>query len=138
MTLSLDTNVFIQLLRGRDDTVRTRFVDALAAGQSLKTPLIVLHELLYGAELCARPDAEREAVRLLLDCTEITAFDARDMVAAARLRFAMKTAGRSMGAYDLLIAGQALARRWTIVSGEARAFAAVDGLDVIDWTAPAG
>jgi len=36
-----------------------------------------------------------------------------------------------------LIAGQALARNWTVVTANTREFNRVEGLNVIDWTVPA-
>ena len=39
-----------------------------------------------------------------------------------------------IGAYDLLIAGQGLARDWTVVTANTREFARVDGLRLETWT----
>lgn len=133
MTLSLDTNVLIELLRRKNERVRARFAEAFAVRRPLQLCLIVLHELLFGAELSSDPSAARAAVRRLLVSIEVAPLDAGDMLAAARLRSRLKRAGRPIGPYDLLIAGQAMARGWTVVSGDARAFAGLDGLEVIDW-----
>ncbi len=136
MILSLDTNVFIELLRGRNPLVRERFAAAMASAGPLKTSLIVLHELLYGAEGHAHPLAQRERVRLALGQVDVQPLDARDMLFAARARSSLKRQGLPIGAYDVLIAGQALARDWTVVTANVREFARVPDLKVIDWTAP--
>jgi len=45
----------------------------------------------------------------------------------------MGAAGRPIGAYDLLIAGQALRHRVTLVTANAKEFGRVNGLVWEDW-----
>lgn len=135
MSLSLDTNVFVELLRGRNRLVRQRFQTALAVDAPLKASLIVLHELLFGAEGHAHPAIQRDSVRLIMAQVDLEPFDARDMMAAARLRSNLQRQGLPIGPYDTLIAGQALARGWTVVTANVREFSRIDGLKVVDWTA---
>ncbi len=135
MSLTLDTNVFIELLRGRNRPVRDRYQAALAGEGPLKASLIVLHELLFGAEGHAHPATQRDNVRLLMAQVEVEPFDARDMAVTARLRSNLKRQGQPIGPFDALIAGQALARGWTVVTANRREFARIEGLKVVDWTA---
>jgi len=137
VTLSLDTNVFVDLIRRRSDSVRQGFDLARANEQPLVASLLVLQELYYGAERHHRPEAQREIVRTALEPVSIQPFDEDDMITAARIRAQLARVGRPIGAYDLLIAGQALARGWTVVTANTHEFARIDGLNVIDWTAPA-
>jgi len=137
VTLSIDTNVFVDLIRGRQPGVRERFRLALWAGEPLVASLIVFHELLYGAAVHARPIAQRENVRLVLAQVTIQPFDERDMAATAQLRARLKSRGTPIGPYDALVAGQAMARDWTVVTANVGGFARVDGLNVIDWTTEA-
>lgn len=136
MTLSLDTNVCIEIIKGRNIAVRRAFAEARQSGTALVTSLIVAHELHFGAERHPRPDEERRRVRAMLTWTPLESYDEQDMRVTARLRAELQGQGLSIGAYDLLIAGQALARGWTVVTGNVREFRRVLGLDVIDWTAP--
>jgi tRNA(fMet)-specific endonuclease VapC len=137
VTLSIDTNVFVELIRGRNALVRRRFELALAANEPLVASLIVLQELLFGVEIDPRSAAQRRSVRLALAQVDIQPFDEGDMTATAQLRARLRLRGLSIGAYDALVAGQALARDWTVVTANTREFARVEGLKVIDWTAPA-
>ncbi len=137
MTLTLDTNVFIEIVRNRSKAVRQRFYEALATETRMVASLIVVHELHVGCELHHDPTAERSRVRFALSQVEIEPFDEADMSAAARLSATLIGRGQKIGPYDLLIAGQALARDWTVVTANTREFARIDGLKVIDWTAPA-
>ncbi|MGI9169861.1 MAG: PIN domain-containing protein [Caulobacteraceae bacterium] len=135
MSLSLDTNVFIELIRGRNRLVRRRFAEASAAPEPLVASLIVAHELYYGAEVHPDPFAQLRNAHLILAQVGVTPFDARDMGMAAKVRARLKARGLAIGPYDALIAGQALARRWTVVTANVREFSRIDGLKVIDWTA---
>ncbi len=137
MTLSLDTDVFVELIRRRNADVRRRFDHARATEQPLVASLLVLQELYYGAERHHRPEAQREIVRTALEPVSIEPFDEADMTASARIRADLARRGRPIGAYDLLIAGQALARGWTVVTANTHEFTRIDGLNLIDWTAPA-
>ena len=61
------------------------------------------------------------------------AFDEADARAAAAIRAALKTHGQAIGAYDVLIAGTALARGLTVVTSNIGEFKRVSGLQVEDW-----
>ena len=137
MILTLDTNVFIEIVRNRSKAVRERFYETLAAETRMVASLIVVHELRVGCELHPDPAAELSRVRFALSQVEIEPFDEADMSAAAKLSAMLIGRGQKIGPYDLLIAGQALARDWTVVTANTREFARIDGLNVIDWTAPA-
>jgi tRNA(fMet)-specific endonuclease VapC len=60
-------------------------------------------------------------------------FDEADAQAAAALRAALKTKGQPIGAYDLLIAGTALARGLVVVTSNVGEFQRISGLQVEDW-----
>jgi tRNA(fMet)-specific endonuclease VapC len=49
----------------------------------------------------------------------------------------LRRRGQAIGPLDGLIAGQALARSWTLVTANRREFDRIEGLNVIDWTQPA-
>jgi tRNA(fMet)-specific endonuclease VapC len=136
VTLSLDTNVFVELIRNRNLNVRLNYEKALHE-QQLVGSLIVLLELHFGAERHPRPDDEREAIRRTVARVAMTPFDEGDMIVTARVHADLAKRGRPIGAYDLLIAGQALARGWTVVTANTHEFTRIDGLNVIDWTASA-
>ena len=137
MTLSIDTNIFVDLIRARTPLVRERLQAAQEDDQTLVASLIVLHELHFGAERDQNPQRQRENVERALEDVEIIPFDDNDMIVCARVRADLARRGRPIGAYDLLVAGQALARGWTVVTANTHEFGRIDGLTVIDWTAPA-
>lgn len=134
VTLSLDTNVFIDLMRWRRPRVRERHKAAILNGETLVASLIVFHELHFGVAASSETSAEERAVGLVLRGISIEAFTEQDMVIAAELRARLKRLGLPIGPYDTLIAGQALARGWTLVTSNLREFERIPGLEIQDWS----
>jgi tRNA(fMet)-specific endonuclease VapC len=65
---------------------------------------------------------------------DVLALDDEDAKSAGRVRAALEKSGTPpIGPYDLLIAGQALARGLTVVTANASEFARVQGLGWADW-----
>jgi tRNA(fMet)-specific endonuclease VapC len=135
VSLSLDSNVLIEIIRDRNVPIRRAFARALAGSEPVVASVIVQHELLCGA--CRHPDPilERARTRKLLDQIVIEPFESRDATAAAEIRDGLRRSGMTIGGYDLLIAGQAQARGWIMVTNNTREFSRIPGLRVIDWAA---
>jgi tRNA(fMet)-specific endonuclease VapC len=136
VSLALDTNVFIDLIRGRKALIRQRRDRAILAGEILVTSLIVYHELRFGVTLSRDPVGEALNVAEVLDGVIIEPLNEDDVTAAAAVRAKLRPHGSPVGPYDVLIAGQALARGWTLVTSNVREFSRVGGLDLQDWSQP--
>jgi|HubBroStandDraft_6_1064221.scaffolds.fasta_scaffold157843_4 tRNA(fMet)-specific endonuclease VapC len=134
--LSLDTNVLIDVANGRRSDVRQRFDEAVLRGDVLATCSISAHELLYGAAISRRPEVETRTATTLLDQLLVADFTREDAAAAADVRKRLRGLGQGIGTFDTLIAAQALARGWAMVTANVREFGRVAGLSVIDWTRP--
>jgi tRNA(fMet)-specific endonuclease VapC len=61
------------------------------------------------------------------------AFEEDDASSAGNVRAQLEKAGKPIGAYDLLIAGQALRHELTLVTANTREFGRVRRLDWEDW-----
>jgi tRNA(fMet)-specific endonuclease VapC len=133
--LSLDTNVFVDLIRRRQPMVRSRYDEAVLADASIVTSLIVYHELQFGIAASQDPTAAAFKMGEALQDVVVEPLTEDDVIVAARVRAALKLRGEPIGPYDLLIAGQALARGWTLVTSNVREFERVDGLSVQNWAA---
>jgi tRNA(fMet)-specific endonuclease VapC len=134
VTFLLDTNACIALLNGRPTRVRERLNDALRHGATVWASAIVAFELWYGVGKSVRRAANTERLeRLLNDRLPLVVFDHEDARAAGALRAELESVGRPLGAYDLLIAAQALRREWTLVSTDTRGLHHVRGLRWQDW-----
>jgi len=124
----LDTNAVIEVLRGNASVV-ARLRERAPADVGVSA--IVMHELFFGAYRSARVAANVARVDGLR--FEVAAFEREDARAAGAVRAALATAGAGIGPYDVLIAGQALARGVVLVTHNVREFGRVEGLKVEDW-----
>ena len=128
MKFLLDTNAVIALMQGQSGFKAhlERYVPgdfALSA--------IVAHQLFYGAYKSQRTEtnlARVEALRF-----EILDFDREDALCAGKIRAQLAQAGTPIGPYDILIAGQAMARSLTVITHNRREFDLINGLRIEDW-----
>ena len=128
MKFLLGSNAVIALLKGH-----AGFLTRLRRHQprDFGVPAIVAHELYYGACKGRRTDENLARVDALQ--FEVVDFDREDARQAGELRAMLAAAGTPIGAYDVLIAGQALARALTLVTHNTREFQRVPGLAMEDW-----
>ena len=97
-------------------------------------PAIVLFELWYGVAKSARPKENAEDLATFLSGpARVLGFEEEDAKAAGHVRASLERTGKPIGAYDLLIAGQALRHKLTLVTANAREFARIKGLLWEDW-----
>ena len=135
MNYLLDTNSVVALLRGKPAEVREHYREAAAAGHSFAISSIVLFELWCGVEKSTLVAENRERLRILLSGNlDLLAFDDEDAESAGAVRAALEQSGTPIGAYDLLIACQALQRGLTVVTANSGEFNRVPGLSCVDWT----
>ena len=80
-----------------------------------------------------RPEAGAEELAHVATRLEILDFAPEDARAAGRIRSDLRRLGTPIGPFDVLIAGQALARRLTLATGKQREFARVAGLWLESW-----
>lgn len=135
MNFLLDTNAVVALLRNKPTGVRERYRAAEAAGDYLALSCVVLFELWYGAAKSSQVAQNSERLRILLSGDlDLLDFDDEDARTAGQVRAALEKAGTPIGAYDVLIAGQALRRRLTVVTANTSEFSRVADLSWQDWT----
>ena len=128
----LDTNAVIALLTGRSPHLIDKVTSSPVG--SLALPAIVVHELYFGAYRSARIEHNLETLRLLITDIPVLDFDTQDAIVSGEIRAGLANSGRPIGPYDVLIAGQAKARRLTLVTNNVGEFERVEGLQVEDWT----
>ena len=125
----LDTNAVIDVLD--DPHSRTAKRMRRRAESDIAISSIVVHELFYGAFKSQRRDRNLAIVDGLR--FQVLDFDGSDARHAGEIRATLAQAGKTIGPYDILIAGQARARCLTLVTHNTAEFSRVPGLDVVDW-----
>ena len=135
MRLLLDTNACIALINGRPQSVRRHLERALRKGDEVATSSIVLYELWYGVAKSkqSRVNAERLAT-FLGGPIDVHDFTVEDADHAGRVRAELELTGKPIGAYDVLIAGQALRLGAALVTSNSNEFSRVKGLRSEDWS----
>ena len=134
MSYLLDTNVCIALINGKPLAIRHTFEKTIDGGALVNVSAIAAFELWYGAEKSERKEANRERVQAFLaGPISLLSLDDEDAKEAGTIRAALELAGRPIGGYDLLIAGQAIRHKLTLVTSNAREFGRVKGLSWEDW-----
>jgi len=130
----LDTNACIALINGKPASVRSRFQNAIATNGKMFMSSLVAFELWYGVAKSSRQEANRQRLETFL-AGPITPlpFDDEDAQTAGTLRATLEATGKPVGAYDLLIAGQALRHKMTLVTANVSEFARIKGLNWQDW-----
>lgn len=128
----LDTNAVIALVARRSEPLLRR-VEASEPG-ALAISAIVAHELYFGAYRSQKVEFNLETLRLLFTDLEILDLDQEDARAAGEIRAELARRGTPIGPYDLLIAGQAMARGLPLVSNNTAEFQRIAGLRLEDWT----
>jgi tRNA(fMet)-specific endonuclease VapC len=137
VTLLLDTNACIALINGRPASVRARFQKAIAGGATVFVPAIVAFELWYGVAKSSRQEANRRRLEAFFGGpVAILPFEEEDAKVSGAVRAVLEADGKPIGAYDLLIAGQVLRNKFTLVTSNVREFARVKGLAWQDWGKP--
>jgi tRNA(fMet)-specific endonuclease VapC len=130
MQYLLDTTIVSDLVRNPQGRIAERIRET---GESrVCTSIIVAAELRYGAAKRGSPrlTAQVEAVPGALDVLPFA--EPVDAIYGS-IRVRLESAGTPIGGNDLLIAAQALALGYTIVTDNDREFARVDGLLRENW-----
>ena len=124
----------LQVINGNPPSVRVRLQRALDSGAQVHVSTLVAFELWYGVAKSAREEANPRRLEIFFaGPVSLLPFEEEDAKSAGRVRAAIETAGKPIGAYDLLIAGQALHRKLTLVTANAREFGRIKGLLWEDW-----
>ncbi|SRR6266496_4094188 len=101
---------------------------------------IALFELWYGVAKSLRREFKKEVLRgipcSLAGPVHPLLLEDGDAEIAGEIRADLETVGKPIGAYDLLIAGQAMRNKLTLVTANLSEFARINALDWADWGKP--
>src|ERR1700716_3472476 len=127
----LDTNTVSYIIKGNRPRVRERLLRVPMA--EVGVSVITEAQLLFG--LPRRPEATslKTVVEEFLIRVEVLPWDSEAAQQYSRIRATLEGAGEPMGNLDLMIAAQALASGFVLVSSDA-VFRRVKGLKIEDWS----
>ena len=131
MKFLLDTDTCIYAIK-QDESV----LSALLAKSRTDVAVSVITEaeLRTGAAKSSSPAKTARLVENFLRPLSIVEFTSDDAMAYAQIRAKLERAGKPIGPFDTLIAGQALARKLVLVSNNQREFGRVANLRLENWT----
>jgi tRNA(fMet)-specific endonuclease VapC len=131
MRYLLDANAVIGLLNNTASKLARRARREKPGDLAISA--IVAHELFYGAFKSQRTDRNVALVDALQFV--VLEFDKEDARQAGWVRAFLADKGTPIGPYDVLIAGQAMARNMILVTHDSREFRRVPKLRIEDWQA---
>ncbi|MBA2243577.1 MAG: type II toxin-antitoxin system VapC family toxin [Gemmatimonadetes bacterium] len=130
MRYLLDTNIVSDLVRSPQGAVARRIEEVGEA--EVCTSLIVAAELRYGAAKKASERLTRQ-VEVVLAALDVLPLEAPADALYGMLRARLEQAGQPIGGNDLLIAAQALALGYTLVTDNEREFSRITELPLENW-----
>jgi tRNA(fMet)-specific endonuclease VapC len=131
MRYLLDANAVVGLLNDRPLNLVRRARQVPISDMAI--PAIAIHELFHGAFRSRRGQQNVDKIEALQ--FQVIDFDRDDARQAGEIRALLAAQGTPIGPYDVLIAGQAVARNATLVTRNIREFARVPRLQVENWEA---
>ena len=131
MAIILDADVIIRAEKGGFDLGRWL---AARADDQFEVAAITVAELWHGVERAAEPhkSRRREYLKGVLAALPIIPYTEQTAYEHARLWAELQTAGKMIGAYDLIVAATALERGSQVATFNQRHFARVKGLRIVE------
>jgi len=129
MRFLLDTNTVIALFNSSNTGLRAHITSYQPV--DVVVSALVVHELYFGAYKSQRLEHNLAKVDKLP--FEVLDFDKEDARQAGAIRGLLANAGTPIGPYDVLIAGQAMARNLTLITHNTKEFSRISTLKLEDW-----
>ena len=132
MKFLLDTNICIYLIKQKPVSVQKNF-NAQRVGD-IGISSISVAELAYGVEKSQHRKRNQAALTQFLAPLTITDFDRPAALAYGQIRARLEAEGQPVGAFETLIAGQAISLGVILVTNNEREFSRIPNLRIENWT----
>ena len=130
MPFLLDTDTCIYALKGNRNVLETLLSKSR---EEILVSVITEAELRTGAAKSSSPVKTLRLVENFLRPLTVVDFTSGDAIAYAQVRAKLERAGKTIGPLDMLIASQAAAGNFTLVSNNEREFRRVPGVHLENW-----
>jgi tRNA(fMet)-specific endonuclease VapC len=134
MQYLIDTNICIAIIRKKSASAMQRLTQQAITSVTIST--ITIAELSFGVYKSVDPAKNRQALEQFLVPLNFLDFDYSAAQEYGRIRAYLEAQGTPIGAYDTMLAAQALAYNLTMVTNNVKEFARVPHLRIEDWTKP--
>lgn len=131
MQVLLDTNICIYMIKNKPPEVRKHF-ERFAPGD-IAISAITVAELQYGVEKSAAREKNALALEAFLLPLEIAPFDTGAALVYGNIRAELERQGKPIGGMDMLIAAQAVAQNFTLITHNLKEFERVPTLRCETW-----
>jgi tRNA(fMet)-specific endonuclease VapC len=131
MRVLLDTNICIYMIKNKPPEVRKHFERFVPGDIAISS--ITVAELQYGVEKSAAREKNSLALEAFLLPLEIDPFDTESALAYGKIRAELERQGQPIGSMDMLIAAQAIAQGFTLITHNLKEFARIPGLRYETW-----
>jgi tRNA(fMet)-specific endonuclease VapC len=127
----LDTNIVIYTMKNRPQLVKRRFQEHHGR---MAISAVTLGELVFGAEHSQQVERNLSDIEALVARLEILPFNNAAAYHFGQIRAELYRMGRSIGPYDMMIAGHARACGLLLITNNTKEFERVPGLRIDDWS----
>ena len=131
MKIFLDTNICIYMIKNNPPEVRQHFQAVTHGDVYIST--VTIAELQYGVEKSAAQEKNALALEAFLLPLVILSFDLESALAYGKIRTFLERQGRPIGGMDMLIAAQAIAHDFTLITNNTKEFLRIPNLKCETW-----
>ncbi len=131
MRYMLDTNICIYAVKHKPKKVFQRLQEV--DPEDICVSSVTYAELVQGVEKSAAIEKNRLALSMLFANIEIMNFDVDAADCYGKIRAGLEKKGSPIGPLDMMIAGHAMSKGYTVVTNNVKEFSKVPGLKIDNW-----
>ncbi len=131
-----DTDIITNILKKRHSPFLIKQLASIPKAQQFISTITV-SEIVYGSMKSGRPDYHlKNLEEILIPAVNIASFNTSAAYICGNLQARLEKQGTSLALADLEIAAIALARDFTLISGNQKHFAGISELKLENWLVP--
>ena len=131
MKYMLDTNICIYAIKNKPHKVFVKLTQTNPCDICISS--ITYAELIHGVFKSKAVNKNYLALMLLLSNIKIVNFGAEAAEEYGKIRADLEKKGTVIGTLDMMIAGHALSKGYTLVTNNTKEFSRVNALNIINW-----